>query len=368
MFFRTAWGRFEGQFAATLDNLKRHGELIDQESNTKNAIAIQKLLDDLEQRRHEEIVQVQEAGKKESNRQYRDIISQLQVHQSDQYSIWESLASAQKGHDGTCSWIREQGKTALWLNETDDTHTLWLQGSAGSGKSILAASLAKYLSLKGQVVARHFCSELYDSSTDYDQILKSIIRQLAEHGSESIAYTYETLMDQKKLTIPILVGIVRDLVPLIVGSSKENKVIWIILDGVDACDAETSDRCIKLMESLVSKDRQSGVKCKVLLTSRDEPRGNSSRRRSTVLLSEHKEHLRSSIQLYVLNRLRSPGMAERLRQLDINEDKATDLGNRITAKADGKWIRIIRATQGIQETQRFEHTTNYPHSVFFLST
>ncbi|CAI4219289.1 unnamed protein product [Parascedosporium putredinis] len=301
LFFRTTWGRFEGQFTTTLDNLKRHGELIDQETNTKNAIAIQKLLD-LESRRNEELRRVQNARKEESNRQYKDIISQLQVQQSesDQDSICKSLAKAQGEHDGTCSWIWKHGKTAAWLSETDDTHTLWLQGSAGSGKSILADNLAKYLTLKGQVVVCHFCSELYDSSTDYDQILKSIISQLAELSSESIAYTHEILMGQKKLTNPILVGIVKALVPLISG--------------------------------------QSGTKCKVLLTSRDEPRGNSSRRPPTVLLSEHKEHLKSSIQLYVLNRLRSLEMAERLRQLDINGDKVTDLGNKITAKADGMFL------------------------------
>ena len=266
-------------------------------------------------------------------------MARLQINESDQNSIWETLVGAlQAGHEGTCAWILKHEKVATWLSEKGDTRSLWLQGSAGTGKSVIAAHLARFRSLDNHIVIRHFCNDLYDSSTEYDQILKSIIRQLLERSDDSTAYAYKALIiERKPLAVSTLETIIQELVSILSGSPQERQLIWIILDGVDVCETASLARCIALMDLIAMKDRALGTAaCKVLFTSRREPHKKQARKRPLVLLDKENSHLRASIQLYAIHRLQSPLISDRLSQLGVGTDEITDLGHKIAAKADGE--------------------------------
>ncbi|RYP64439.1 hypothetical protein DL771_008755 [Monosporascus sp. 5C6A] len=346
IFFRTTWGRFDRHFSVILDNLDQHGELIDKEANARNIVETQALLKQFEADRNESLEKVQEEEKAEIAKQYQAILARLQINESDQNSIWETLVGALRaGPECTCAWVLKHEKMASWLSEKGDTRSLWLQGSAGTGKSVIAAHLAKFRSLDNHIVIRHFCDDLYDSSTKYDQILKSIIRQLLEKSDDSTAYAYKALViERKSLTTSTLETIIQELVSILSGSAQERQLMWIILDGVDACEAASLARCIALMDLIALKDCALGTAaCKVLFTSRCDPPKKQARRRPLVLLGKENSHLQASIQLYAVHRLHSPLISDRLSQLGVGTDDITDLGHKIAAKADGMFLyaRII---------------------------
>lgn len=322
-----------------MENLDQHGELIDKEANTRNIIETQTLLKQLEAQRAESLEKVQAEEKKESAKQYQAILARLQVNEADQNSIWETLVGALRaGDEGTCAWILEDAKVASWLREKGTTRSLWLQGSAGTGKSVIAAHLARFRSLDDHVVVYHFCDDLYASSIEYDQILRSIIRQLLERSDDSTAYVYKALiLERKALTVSTLETVVQELVSILSGSVQERHTIWIILDGVDACEASSLARCVALMDVMAMKDGPLGSAiCKVLFTSRREPHGTQARKRSLVLLAKETSHIQASIQRYAVRRFQSPVISDRLSQLGIGMDEIIHLGHEIAAKADGK--------------------------------
>ena len=272
-------------------------------------------------------------------KQYRAIMARLQASEADQSSLWETLVSTQQaGHNGTCSWVLKQEKVASWLDKNGSTRSLWLQGPAGTGKSVIAAHLARFRSLGGHIVIRHFCNDLYESSSKYDEILKSIIRQMLELSEDSTAYVYKTvILERKPLTLSALETIVQELVSILSGSAQDQRSIWVVLDGVDVIEEASMARCIALMDLSAMKDGAQGTAVfKVLFTSRREPHKTETRKRSMVLLGTESIHLRASIQLYVMHRLQSPLILDRLSQLGIGTDELTTLASEIAAKADGE--------------------------------
>ena len=337
LFFRTTWGRFDRHFDVILDSLNQHGELIDKEAAARNIADTQALLKQLDAKRTETLEKAQSEEKAKIGKQYQAILARLQINESDQISIWETLVEA-LGDESTCAWVLKDEKVASWLDEKGNTRSLWLQGSAGIGKSVIAAHLSKFRSLGNRVVVRHFCNNLYASSTEYDQILKSVIRQLLERSDDSVAYVYRILiMKRKPLTVSALETLIQELISLLSGTAQERRLIWVILDGVDACEAASLARCIALMDLIATKDTAAGTAvCKVLFTSRREPYKQRARTRSIVQLGKENSQHRVSIQLYAVRRLQSPLISDRLSQLGVDTDEMTDLGHEIAAKADGE--------------------------------
>lgn len=339
-FFRTTWGRFETKFNAILDSLDRHGELIDKEANARNIVATQALLRQLEADRKEKLDKILEEGKLQTTRQYQEVLYRLQINESDQHSIWETLVSAlPDSNDITCAWVMKHEKIESWLNSSGKHCLLWIQGAPGTGKSIIAAHLARFQASGDHTVVRHFCNDLYESSTRYDQILKSIICQLAEKNDDAIAYAHTFVsMEQKFLTLRALESLTQELVAIVSGSEQDQNDIWIIFDGVDACDSVSLRRCVRLMDSLASGEKKAQVSsCRVLATSRREPPPKKDfRNGSALLLSEEIILVRQSIHLYTRRRLQLPPISERLGQLGFSLEAVMQLAHDISHKADGK--------------------------------
>ncbi|KAJ6785625.1 hypothetical protein PWT90_00498 [Aphanocladium album] len=338
-FFRTTWGRFERQFNAILDSLDRHGELIDREASARNIADTQLLLKQLEAERKERLDKISSDQKAHTARCYQEIIARLQVNESDQNSIWETLIGAvPAGSESTCAWTLKHEKIGSWLNNRGTTFSLWIQGAAGTGKSVVAAHLARFRSVNDHVVIRHFCNDLYESSTKYEEILKSLIRQLSAHSDDAIAYIHNSLMnDRKTLTISALELMVEEMVTIISGSRKVQKDIWIIIDGVDTCETTGLARCIALMGLVAAGGRQMGANvCKVLFTSRHESPRKDARRGTLVRLGDESASINKSIYAYTARRLQLPPTSDRLSQLGLSTEEVTELANEISGKAAGK--------------------------------
>lgn len=330
------WGRFDRHFNVILENLARYGELIDREASARNAVDTRALLKRLEAERKENLEKAQTRDKAEVASQYREVLTRLQTNEADQASLWETLVGDL--HDTTCAWVLRHEKVASWFRQDGETRSLWLQGSAGTGKSTIAAHLVRFRSVDNHLVVRHFCNNLYASSTEYDQILKSIIRQLLAASDDVTAYVYKAfILERKDFKLSTLETIIHELASILSGSAQERRPIWIVIDGIDACKTTSSARCIALMDVLATKDGGfCSPLCKVLFTSRSEPHKTQARKRQLVFLNKESSHIRESIQTYAVRRLQSPLVSDRLSQLGIGTDEITDLGHEIAAKADGE--------------------------------
>jgi len=312
--------------------LKYHADLVDKEAMALNVANTQSLLDKLEADKLENLERVEREEKSETEKQFQAILTRLQIDDSDQSALWEGLLG-NLDFEGTCSWVLKHDKVASWLRDKGDVRSLWLHGSAGSGKSVISAYLAKFRAGGERMVVRHFCNSLYDSSTKYETILKSIIRQLLQWSDNSTAYLHRALIAEKKILPTSALEIaVQQLVTIVSGSFQERGLVWIILDGLDACERRDLARLVGLMDAITSKETDSGLPaCKVLFSSRSAPE----RKRTVVFLGNEKRHIQDSIRLYTTQRLQSSPLCDRLGQIGIGTSELVELGNDIARKADG---------------------------------
>jgi archaellum biogenesis ATPase FlaH len=117
--------------------------LIDKEGNVLNISKTQQVLKRLQSDQEERIKQIEAEEKQTATRQYLDILSRLQIVERDQLAIFDSLTEALK-FEGTCRWTLQQESIASWLDAKGRVQSIWLHGSAGTGKSVLSAHLITF--------------------------------------------------------------------------------------------------------------------------------------------------------------------------------------------------------------------------------
>lgn len=346
IFFLTTCGRFERRFGNIIENIERHVELIDKEGNVIAIEETQASLRQLLARQKESLTQIEADEKQESTRQYADVLSRLQIDERDQVAIFDALADSLK-YEGTCSWALRQDNIASWLDAKGHVYLAWLQGSAGTGKSMLAAHLIKFLQSSGRYILYHFCSNQYIESKKYDQVLRSMVRQLLQISDEATAHAHATLLRERKTpSISEIERLVADLLVIVSETSTDTNPIWIIVDGVDECDAEKLPRLMGVLSGRTRTRRRTStaskpITCRVLLTSRFTPqfeRGFGGIRVISLSADDIRVNLRAAIRAYVECRLRSPRSRNRLYQLNIGRKELQDIASEVTDKADGKYF------------------------------
>lgn len=70
-------------------------------------------------------------------------------------------------------------KLELWMVDEDDYCVFWLNGMAGTGKSTIADSFARYARSEGLLAAAFFCSLDYETTRDINFIIPSLAYQMA---------------------------------------------------------------------------------------------------------------------------------------------------------------------------------------------
>ncbi|EEU35842.1 uncharacterized protein NECHADRAFT_20921, partial [Fusarium vanettenii 77-13-4] len=198
LMFLTSWGRFERKFNNILEDLRQHGSLIDQEANARDISEAKKMREEIRAWRKESQSQLSREETEQSAKQFEAIASWLKTNESDQLAIFDSISLEVAEHQGTCGWILKNPKISSWLQNKPNTPALWLQGPAGTGKSVLCTQLVNFMKASNMFVVHHFCTYRYVSSTAYEQILKSFILQLVREDGDLIAHVYEAYVLEKK--------------------------------------------------------------------------------------------------------------------------------------------------------------------------
>ena len=320
----TTWGRFEREFNTIIEDLKRHQELIDKEVNAHNIIEAREMREALKS-------QLAQEQKQQTARQMQGVVTWLRLDDSDQIVLFDSLARVGESHPGTVDWILKKAQVASWLRTTPDTPFLCLQGAPGTGKSVIIARLVSFLNIsKSSLVIRHFCSYTQNSSTHYDQVIKSLLLQFAQHDADLVAHIYEEYVGCRQAVVSDLEKLLELAVDLL--SANGQRSIHILLDGLDECPVNKQRRLLRLIERLTT----AGGNCKVLVSTRDTSPLPGGLKKSVLSLAEEKVCLRDAIASYA--RLRLLAMSDRLREFGIAEDDTPSISSHIGDRADGTAI------------------------------
>lgn len=292
----------------------------------------------LRDQRNENLNNIAKQEDEISTRQYQAIVGWLQMDDTDQQVIFDSIASEAEQNEGTCNWILKQPILVSWMKTRLATPFVWLQGYPGAGKSVLATQIDTFLRSSHQsLVVRHFCTYSYGSSIQFDQILRSLLMQLIRPNNDLINYVYEEFVLAKQAaSIKSLSQLIRIICEAISPIPSKKQYVHIILDGLDECDVEKQGRIANLLETLISLESSasSGV-VKILISSR--PTSfllKRFRNRYTVALADEKDNIGEVIERYAYQKLKF--LDNRFSDLGICDDAdKKDLSYRISLKSDG---------------------------------
>ncbi|EHK42609.1 hypothetical protein TRIATDRAFT_224424, partial [Trichoderma atroviride IMI 206040] len=339
LLFLTSWGRFQRRFDSIIEDMGRHSDLIDKEANARNISEAQEMRRDLRAWRQENIDKVKSLEGEQAIKQYQSIIAWMNIDESDQLAIFDSIMAEGRNYPGTCAWILKNPKVSSWLQKRPESPILWLQGTPGSGKSVISTQLVNFMQTAKMFVMYHFCTYLYMSSTMYEQILRSLLMQLLRKDGDLVAHVYEEfVLGKKSPTISALERLLQLLFKSVSDEPSQTEYFWIILDGLDECEPDKQARVISLMNQVTSHRSLSGnAVCKVLISSRSSTTlSHWLRKKQIVSLSEEKYCLEGAIRLYAAQRLQA--LEHRFHQLDIAPGELDDIERQIAKRADGMFL------------------------------
>lgn len=341
LLFLTSWGRFQRRFDNIMEDMGRHGDLIDKEANARNIAEAREMRRDIRLWREQNDERVKSFEEEQAAKQYQSIMAWMNIDESDQLAIMESIMAEGRNYPGTCAWILKNPKVSSWLQKRSESPILWLQGTPGSGKSVISTQLVTFMQTAKMFVMYHFCTYLYMSSTIYEQILRSLLMQLLRKDGDLVAHVHEEfVLGKKSPTVSALERLLQLLFKSVSNEPSQTEYLWIILDGLDECEPDKQARVISLMNQVTSHRSSSSGKafCKVLISSRSSTTLSKwLRKKQVVSLSEEKHCLEGAIRLYAAQRLQA--LEQRFRQLDIAPGELDDVELQIAKKADGKVTR-----------------------------
>ena len=333
----TSWGRFQRRFDGIIGDLKAHEDLVDKTATAVGISEARKMREDLAALRQETLDRAAKEEEERTSAQYITIVGWLKMNDSEQTNLFESITTESQKYAGTCDWILRQERIAAWMRCSQESAFLVLKGNPGTGKSVLATAITTFLRSTGSsLVIPHICTYSQATSTEYDQVLRSILLQLVQSDLDLIAYVYEEfILKKKSVTSQAIERLIIETIGAISDNPAQTKYVHIILDGLDECDTEKQPKIINLLERMVSAATVStSAVCKVLMTTcMPASVAKKLRQKHMVSLSGEKEALRKAIALYAAQRLAQ--LRSRWHQMGMTDTDLKHLQARLAAKADG---------------------------------
>ncbi|KAG8707099.1 hypothetical protein FRC09_002032 [Ceratobasidium sp. 395] len=132
-----------------------------------------------------------------------------------------------------------------WVYYGRSQNILWLNGTAGTGKTIVAYSLCEYLEGSGRLSASFFCSRRHPSCRDVNRIVPSISYQLARQSRPYRCALSRVLGQDPEVLKRSIDKQLRSLisVPLQSVAHTFNADPVIVIDGLDQCDDLEAVKC-----------------------------------------------------------------------------------------------------------------------------
>ena len=147
----------------------------------------------------------------------------------------------------TCSWILSDPIFECWRNSTSPAHTLWINGSAGSGKSILASYLIDHLQTEGIWCNYFFFRAGNGAQQSGSSFLKSLAFQIAQSNPAYKQYLEDLGTTGPSLENSEIKSLWHKLFILASESFQGSGPIYLLVDGLD--EAESPQILLTLLTS-----------------------------------------------------------------------------------------------------------------------
>ncbi|KAJ5710113.1 ankyrin [Penicillium malachiteum] len=154
----------------------------------------------------------------------------------------------------TCEWILKKQEFQDW-EQSMSPALIWLQGTMGTGKTVLTSKVIDYLLDKPQRpqdrVVYYYCRRVNEYE-DPENVIRSLFRQLAKPtpNSNQIRRDVQALFKQMRdHTSQLPIETCRD---QLLKSLKQYDQITFVIDGLDECKKETIDTLLETIEFLLA--------------------------------------------------------------------------------------------------------------------
>ncbi|KAK2728230.1 NACHTdomain protein [Colletotrichum kahawae] len=340
--FLTSSGRFQRRFESILDNMERHGSLIDQEASARNIAEAREMRHDLRSWREETLDNLSRQEDIQFEKQYQSILSWLKKDQSDQLAISDTIMAEISKYPDVYICIRDCAKVKAWLQRNTAASLLWVQGIPGCGKTFIAAQLIRYLRIAKMPFLYNFCSYSYATSLAYDQIIRSLISQVVMGDNDLVAFVCNDYVFGNKLpTLHVLEELLENLLMASSSEPRQTEYKWVILDGLDECSPEQQCQMLRFTKRMIAKLSSSSSSgntvCKFLIASQFSPEiSRRIRKEHTLSLSTERSLIDKAIQQYVKQRLQP--LYQKFRSLELSEQQFQNMAETVVKKADGMFL------------------------------
>ncbi|KAJ4130117.1 hypothetical protein NW768_007098 [Fusarium equiseti] len=175
--------------------------------------------------------------------------------------------------EGTCSWITRQSEFRYWLLSPSKCQGLIIEGSEGTGKTMLVIYLAKqlerlYQHMPDNTVVYFFCNQGDICKSSATAVLRGLIWQLGKSKPELLRHALEKVEAHGSERVVMARGSFGTMWQIFVAMIRDPSAgnITCILDGIDECDASSVKALTDRFSDLFTM-RTSPQNFKLLLTS-----------------------------------------------------------------------------------------------------
>ena len=255
IWFAFDWGLFERRFKSILSRLASHCDLIDKEAAAMHYIEIRerRKIDEESFERHRTILMT------------KDVFGWLSAADGTQEEYLHQLSDRRL--DGTCNWILNEDPIYRWVEHDEGDNIVWMTGIPGAGKSFLCSLIIEHLGTRtNQASLYYFCGSKTSDQTSCASILRTLAVQFLQQNLDMAPLVHQAYLQKgKSLSSPSVKGMLKELLI----SAKSTRIV---LDGIDEYDYPMQQEVIRSLLDLTKYVCDGGSHCKILISSRLEPR------------------------------------------------------------------------------------------------
>ena len=320
LWFAFDWGLFERRFKAILQNLASHCDILDKEAAATHFFQMKHF-------REKRQLEVDTYERHRHNQMIQDVRNWLSAAEDQQENRLDGLSDRRQL--ATCDWILQDSEIQPWIEDDSGDAILWMTGIPGAGKSYLCSLLVENLrSQQHFSTLYYFCDHQSSCENACALILRTLAVQLLQQNIDVALLVHQAyLMKASNRSVPTMKKLLAHVLPT-------SKVARIVIDGIDELDDATQQETLR---SLVEIQKNTGQFCKLLVSSREEPKIKKS-----LAAKKHLslgEKTLGGLSLYIKESIKKiqesfPGMDLKL----INRAE-----HRLQSKAKGMflWVRLV---------------------------
>ena len=255
IWFAFDWGLFERRFKSILDKLRSHCDLLDREAAAIHFSEMKIMRDkrEVDQEDFEQCRRLEAA---------QQVFAWLAAVEDSQEERLHGISDDRQ--PGTCNWILEDQQIRSWIEDDNGETVVWMTGIPGAGKSFLCSLIIQNLETHQDLDAGYyFCGHQQSDKNTCATILRTLMVQLLRSHLDMAELVYRAyLLKGSSRSYPAIKRILKQILSTL-------PTTRILIDGLDECSHETQQETLK---SLLEIQRYAGHNCKLLVSSREEPR------------------------------------------------------------------------------------------------